>query len=125
MGAAGIVLAPLIRTFFCVHSTLPLSSKIRICARSVLAYVLSVTCVSQSSSPPTHFIVPSSLASSVAALSTWPSNWSRSCLSVRIPTTTANAARITNVSAAEPPASRQRIGTDLYAENVPCAADRM
>src|SRR5579871_5423218 len=37
----------------------------------------------------------------------------------------ANPARITNVSAAEPPARRQRIGTVLYAENVARAADRM
>ena len=35
------------------------------------------------------------------------------------------AARITHVSSAEPPASRQRIGIDLYAENVARAADRM
>src|SRR3712207_2098780 len=33
--------------------------------------------------------------------------------------------RMTSVSAAEPPASRQRIGRRLYAEDVACAADRM
>jgi hypothetical protein len=44
---------------------------------------------------------------------------------VRTPTIAANPARITSVSAAEPPASRQRIGTDLYAENVARAADRV
>src|SRR4051812_49632023 len=38
---------------------------------------------------------------------------------------TANPSRITSVSAAEPPASRQRIGTRLYAEYVARAADRM
>src|SRR3954462_10920491 len=38
---------------------------------------------------------------------------------------TANPSRITNVSAAEPPASRQRIGWRLYAEYVACAADRV
>src|SRR3954469_25777527 len=38
---------------------------------------------------------------------------------------TANPSRITNVSAAEPPASRQRIGRRLYAEYVARAADRM
>src|SRR6476620_4400042 len=32
---------------------------------------------------------------------------------------------MTSVSAAEPPASRQRIGWRLYAEYVPCAADRV
>src|SRR4051812_2862426 len=38
---------------------------------------------------------------------------------------TANPSRITSVSAAEPPANRQRIGWRLYAEYVACAADRM
>jgi hypothetical protein len=37
----------------------------------------------------------------------------------------ANPQRITNVSAAEPPASRHLIGSDLYAENVARAADRV
>src|SRR5215217_9258354 len=44
---------------------------------------------------------------------------------VRTPTIAANPHRITSVSAAEPPASRQRIGSRLYAEDVACAADRM
>jgi hypothetical protein len=44
---------------------------------------------------------------------------------VSTPTIEANDARITNVSAAEPPANRHRIGSDLYAENVARAADRM
>src|SRR3954470_259315 len=38
---------------------------------------------------------------------------------------TAKPSRITSVSAAEPPASRQRIGWRLYAEYVPRAADRV
>jgi hypothetical protein len=37
----------------------------------------------------------------------------------------ANEARMTQVSIAEPPASRHLIGTRLYAENVACAADRV
>src|ERR671926_1068135 len=44
---------------------------------------------------------------------------------VSTPTTTAKPHRMTSVSAAEPPASRQRIGTRLYAEYVARAADRM
>src|SRR4051794_27267799 len=44
---------------------------------------------------------------------------------VRTPTMVANPNRITRVSAAEPPASRQRIGRRLYAEDVARAADRM
>src|SRR3954471_16214592 len=44
---------------------------------------------------------------------------------VSVPTMTANPHRITSVSAAEPPASRQRIGWRLYAEYVARAADRM
>src|SRR6478736_236875 len=44
---------------------------------------------------------------------------------VSVPTITAKPSRMTSVSAAEPPASRQRIGWRLYAEYVPCAADRV
>src|SRR3954464_6218188 len=44
---------------------------------------------------------------------------------VSTPTMAAKPHRITSVSAAEPPASRQRIGTRLYAEYVARAADRM
>src|SRR3954452_5789775 len=44
---------------------------------------------------------------------------------VSVPTITAKPHRITSVSAAEPPASRQRIGWRLYAEYVARAADRM
>ena len=44
---------------------------------------------------------------------------------VSVPTITANPSRITSVSAAEPPARRQRIGWRLYAEYVACAADRV
>src|ERR687893_2092472 len=44
---------------------------------------------------------------------------------VRMPTMTAKPQRITSVSAAELPASRQRIGSRLYAEDVARAADRM
>ena len=46
-------------------------------------------------------------------------------LRVRPPTAPAKPHRITSVSSAEPPASRQRIGICLGAENVACAADRM
>src|SRR3954468_9769425 len=59
----------------------------------------------------------------------WPAPWrlksSDSRRVVSTPTTTAKPHRITSVSAAEPPASRQRIGTRLYAEYVARAADRM
>src|ERR671917_1847355 len=44
---------------------------------------------------------------------------------VRTPTIVAKPHRITSVSSADPPASRQRIGSRLYAEDVACAADRM
>src|SRR3954447_1826382 len=44
---------------------------------------------------------------------------------VSVPTITAKPQRITSVSAAEPPARRQRIGWGLYAEDVARAADRM
>src|SRR3954454_13779878 len=44
---------------------------------------------------------------------------------VSVPTITAKPHRITRVSAAEPPASLQRIGWRLYAEYVARAADRM
>src|SRR4051812_34703757 len=44
---------------------------------------------------------------------------------VNVPTITAKPSRITSVSAAEPPARRQRIGWRLYAEYVARAADRM
>src|SRR5215212_11783810 len=47
------------------------------------------------------------------------------CRVVRTPTIAAKPQRMTSVSAAEPPASRQRIGRRLYAEDVACAADRM
>src|SRR4051794_23691145 len=44
---------------------------------------------------------------------------------VSTPTIAAKPHRITSVSAAEPPARRQRMGRRLYAEDVACAADRM
>src|SRR5215210_2751796 len=44
---------------------------------------------------------------------------------VRTPTIVAKPHRITSVRTAEPPASRQRIGRRLYAEDVARAADRM
>src|SRR5918998_3436225 len=44
---------------------------------------------------------------------------------VSTPTMAAKPHRMTSVRAAEPPASRQRIGRRLYAEDVPRAADRM
>src|SRR6478672_5845182 len=46
-------------------------------------------------------------------------------LDVRPPTAPAKPQRITSVSSADPPASRQRMGICLGAENVACAADRM
>jgi hypothetical protein len=52
-------------------------------------------------------------------------NWPRTWRVVSTPTITAKPARITNVRTAEPPASRQRIGSVLYAENVARAADRV
>src|SRR6476659_10362669 len=61
---------------------------------------------------------------SAASATCWlKSAWIRRV--VRTPTITANPSRITSVSAAEPPASRQRIGRRLYAEDVARAADRM
>src|SRR5215213_2115522 len=65
------------------------------------------------------------LASWLAASATWrlKSSWIRRVVST--PTIVANPNRITRVSAAEPPASRQRIGRRLYAEDVARAADRM
>src|SRR5215213_9765039 len=65
------------------------------------------------------------LASWLAASATWrlKSSWIRRV--VRTPTIVAKPNRITRVSAAEPPASRQRIGRLLYAEDVARAADRM
>src|SRR5215217_6491271 len=47
------------------------------------------------------------------------------CWVVSTPTIAAKPHRITSVSAAEPPARRQRIGSRLYAEDVARAADRM
>src|SRR3954454_24751198 len=66
-----------------------------------------------------------SLASwSAASATCWSkSAWIRRV--VRTPTTVANPNRITSVSAAEPPARRQRIGRRLYAEDVARAADRV
>src|SRR3954452_14649050 len=64
-------------------------------------------------------------ASVSAEADTWlrKSDWMRRV--VRTPTMVAKPQRITSVRAAEPPASRQRIGRRLYAEDVPRAADRM
>src|SRR5919198_5872772 len=64
--------------------------------------------------------------SSLSALrdtSSWKSSWI--CRVVSTPTITAKPHRMTSVRAAEPPASRQRIGRRLYAEDVARAADRM
>src|SRR5215217_5277763 len=47
------------------------------------------------------------------------------CWVVRTPTIAAKPQRMTSVRAAEPPASRQRMGRRLYAQDVACAADRM
>src|SRR5215210_2275503 len=61
---------------------------------------------------------------SAASATCWlKSAWIRRV--VRTPTIVAKPNRITSVSAAEPPASRQRIGSRLYAEDVARAADRM
>src|SRR3954453_18254469 len=61
---------------------------------------------------------------SAASATCWlKSSWIRRV--VRTPLITANPSRITSVSAAEPPARRQRIGSRLYAEDVARAADRM
>src|SRR5215212_2151644 len=56
---------------------------------------------------------------------TWrsKSSWMRRVVST--PTIAAKPHRITRVRAADPPARRQRIGSRLYAEDVPRAADRM
>src|SRR3954451_16591747 len=61
--------------------------------------------------------------SALRATSTWKSSWI--CRVVSTPTITAKPHRMISVSAAEPPASRQRIGRRLYAEDVARAADRM
>src|SRR3954453_16346208 len=63
--------------------------------------------------------------SSSAAPATWRLKSDSICRVVSTPTIAANPHRITRVRTAEPPASRQRIGSRLYAEDVPCAADRM
>src|SRR5687768_2121147 len=86
---------------------------------------------------------PSSLRTAVEPSSRWTSRsvtcrwswsaWSETsrlksrwiCWVVRTPTIAAKPQRMTSVSAAEPPASRQRIGSRLYAEDVSRAADRM
>src|SRR3954471_11802371 len=61
---------------------------------------------------------------SAASATCWlKSAWIRRV--VRTPTIVAKPNRITRVSAAEPPARRQRIGRRLYAEDVARAADRM
>src|SRR4051812_31957006 len=61
--------------------------------------------------------------SALRATSSWKSSWI--CRVVSTPTIAAKPHRITSVSAADPPASRQRIGRGLYAEDVARAADRM
>src|SRR3954471_20236641 len=67
----------------------------------------------------------SCVCSRSAAEATWRSKSLEIARVVSVPTITAKPSRITSVSAAEPPASRQRIGWRLYAEYVACAADRM
>src|SRR5215212_10229494 len=62
---------------------------------------------------------------SSAAEATWRLKSSCSRRVVRTPTMAAKPHRITSVRAAEPPASRQRIGRRLYAEDVARAADRV
>src|SRR3954467_2675462 len=63
--------------------------------------------------------------SSSAAPATWRLKSDSICLVVSTPTIAARPHRITRVRTAAPPASRQRIGSRLYAEDVACAADRM
>src|SRR5919108_2321018 len=63
--------------------------------------------------------------SSVADSATSRLKSERSWRVVSTPTIAANPSRMTSVSAAEPPARRQRIGSRLYAEDVSRAADRM
>src|SRR5688572_19618490 len=63
--------------------------------------------------------------SSVAASLIWRLKSELIWRVVSTPTIAAKPSRITSVSSAEPPASRQRIGSRLYAEDVACAADRM
>src|SRR5438477_9721439 len=62
---------------------------------------------------------------SSAAERTWVLKSARIRRVVAMPTTAAKPIRITSVRTAEPPASRQRIGRRLYAEDVARAADRM
>src|SRR5437763_4412095 len=62
---------------------------------------------------------------SSAAERTWVLKSARIRRVVAMPTMVAKPQRITSVRAAEPPASRQRIGRRLYAEDVARAADRM
>src|SRR5215218_1237128 len=66
-----------------------------------------------------------SVLRSLAAASTSRFKSASICRVVSTPTIVAKPSRITSVSSAEPPASRQRIGSRLYAEDVACAADRM
>ena len=118
------------RMSFWVQSVIPsLASKIRIWALPTLPMSPRWTlALLQSSVCPVWVSVSLWLRSVYSWLKfefCWSSNWIRSCRSIRTPTIVANAARITHVSAAEPPASRQRIGTDLYAEYVARAADRV
>src|SRR4051812_17703404 len=74
---------------------------------------------------PNEYLSSSERWSSSAA---WETCWSKSeCRrrTVSTPTIVANPHRITSVRTADPPASRQRIGTRLYAEDVARAADRV
>src|SRR4051794_16520008 len=64
-------------------------------------------------------------ARSSAADRTWLLKSARIRRVVATPTTAAKPQRITSVRTAEPPASRQRIGRRLYAEDVARAADRV
>src|SRR3954453_15096126 len=66
-----------------------------------------------------------SLAIRLAESCTWRSKSSTMRPVVSTPTITAKPHRMTSVSSAEPPASRQRMGRRLYAEDVARAADRM
>src|SRR5687768_5241793 len=74
---------------------------------------------SRRSSSPACWTMRSALVSTSRRKSSWI--WRV----VSTPTITAKPQRITSVSAAELPASRQRIGSRLYAEDVARAADRM
>src|SRR5207248_6200523 len=97
----------------------------RICAASLLEKSFSTDASQSSPCPRGVGVTIGRWDNFVAAELTSSLNWRRTSLAVNRATITAKAARMTNVSAADPPASRHRTGTVLYAEYVARAADRM